>query len=92
MNHQIGQIKVRHYSREKDQHTDRVLSPQRLMFYRNNWYLDAWCHYRQGLRRFSVDAFDSVDLLLEPAQDISLAELDAEFASSIHPVGIFYQL
>lgn len=74
------QIEVRHYSREKDQYSDRVLSPQRLMFYRNNWYLDAWCHERQALRRFSVDAFQSVNLLDVAAHTVSpeaLKESDA---------------
>ena len=26
----------------------RVVSPQRLVHYRDNWYLDAWCHYKDG--------------------------------------------
>ena len=36
------------------QHSERVISPQRLVYYRNNWYLDAWCHLRQGLRTFWI--------------------------------------
>ena len=76
------QINVRHYSREQNHSTERILSPQRLVFYRNNWYLDAWCHQRQALRRFSVDALDSVDLLSEPAHEVSEVELTTEFASS----------
>jgi predicted DNA-binding transcriptional regulator YafY len=76
------QLKVRHYSREQNHHTERILSPQRLVFYRNNWYLDAWCHQRQALRRFSIDALDSIELLGEPAQEISDTEMNEEFASS----------
>jgi predicted DNA-binding transcriptional regulator YafY len=76
------QLHVSHYSREKNRHTERTLSPQRLMFYRNNWYLEAWCHTQQALRRFSVDALDSVTVLSEPAQEIADTELDTAFAGS----------
>ncbi|RKT63077.1 putative DNA-binding transcriptional regulator YafY [Azonexus fungiphilus] len=72
-------IKVLHYSREKDERLDRLLSPQRLVFYRNNWYLEAWCHARQALRRFSVDAFETVELLGQDAQDISQDDLNEQF-------------
>lgn len=76
------QLKVRHYSREQNHYTERILSPQRLVFYRNNWYLDAWCHQRQALRRFSVDAIESIELMSEPAQEVSDTEMTAEFSSS----------
>ena len=35
--------------------TERWVSPQRLIYYRDNWYLDAWCHKREALRTFSLD-------------------------------------
>ena len=38
---------------------EREVSPQRLVHYRDNWYLDAWCHTRQALRTFGVDAIES---------------------------------
>ncbi len=41
-----------HYSRGNDRVTEREVSPQRLVFYRENWYLDAWCHLRSPLRRW----------------------------------------
>ena len=31
----------------------RDISPQRLVHYGDNWYLDAWCHTKQALRSFS---------------------------------------
>lgn len=34
--------------------SERILSPQRLIYYKNNWYLDAWCHLREALRTFWV--------------------------------------
>ncbi len=38
---------------------------------------DAWCHQRQALRSFSVDAIEQVRVLAHPAIDIDDAELDA---------------
>jgi predicted DNA-binding transcriptional regulator YafY len=49
-------LRLRYYSRTRNQETDRVVSPQRLVHYRDNWYLDAWCHSRNGLRSFALDA------------------------------------
>ncbi|MEN9544618.1 MAG: hypothetical protein RLZZ598_1451, partial [Pseudomonadota bacterium] len=56
----------------------REVSPQRLVHYRDNWYLDAWCHRRQGLRSFSVDAIERVSVVDAAALDIADSELDSE--------------
>lgn len=34
--------------------SSRTVSPQNLVYYRDNWYIDAWCHKRKGLRTFSL--------------------------------------
>ncbi len=60
-----------HYSaRGTGESTERELSPQRLIHYRDNWYLDAWCHLRNELRSFSIDAIQRVELLEEKAKDV----------------------
>ncbi len=56
----------------------RELSPQRLVHYRHAWYLDAWCHRSQGLRRFALDAIQSARLQPDAAQRMPLKELEAE--------------
>ncbi len=56
--------------------SEREVSPQRLVHYRDNWYLDAWCHLRGALRSFSVDAIGQVQVLNRAAIDVSEAELD----------------
>lgn len=66
--------------------TAREVSPLRLVHYRDNWYLDAWCHLRQGLRNFAVDAITEAHLLDIPAKEVSDAKLDALFGPSY---GIF---
>jgi predicted DNA-binding transcriptional regulator YafY len=47
---------IAHHNREKGETLERLVSPQQLVHYRDNWYLDAWCHLRDGLRSFAVDA------------------------------------
>jgi predicted DNA-binding transcriptional regulator YafY len=69
-------LKIRHYNRMEDQETERVISPQRLVHYRDNWYVDAWCHMRNGLRSFAVDAIRAAEPVDERAKDVPKAELD----------------
>ena len=56
----------------------REISPQRLVHYRHAWYLDAWCHKSDGLRRFALDAMAAARLLDTKAQRIALRTLEAE--------------
>jgi predicted DNA-binding transcriptional regulator YafY len=80
------QVHIAYYNRERNYETKRDISPQRLTHYRDNWYVDAWCHMRKDIRCFSVDAIRSVELLDTKAKDIAEADLDRELASSY---GIF---
>jgi len=74
---QRKKLAIDYYSRDRDEALERTVSPQRLTHYRDNWYLDAWCHLRNGLRSFSLDAVRKVVLLDEVAQEIADEELDA---------------
>jgi hypothetical protein len=57
--------------RPQQRHTSqREISPQRLTHYRDNWYLDAWCHLRDELRSFAVDAIKTVKTIDIAASDI----------------------
>ncbi len=79
-------LRIRHYNRASDTHTRREVSPQRLVHYRDNWYLDAWCHLRKALRSFAVDAIDAATLTDKASIDIAEADLDAVLAGGY---GIF---
>ncbi len=79
-------LDVEYYGRQADQVTARTLSPQRLVYYRDNWYLDAWCHMRQGLRSFSLDAMQAVKANSENAIEIDAELLNQELESGY---GIF---
>ena len=77
---------IRHYNRKEDRETEREVSPQRLVHYRDNWYLDAWCHLRNDLRSFAVDAIRDAELRDTRAKEIPAAELDAHLGAGY---GIF---
>jgi predicted DNA-binding transcriptional regulator YafY len=51
---------IEYRARSNGTTSQREISPQRLTHYRDNWYLDAWCHLRDELRSFAVDAIRSV--------------------------------
>lgn len=79
-------IEIDAWNRGRNETNTRTISPQRLVHYRDNWYLDAWCHLRNDLRSFSVDAIQRVKVLREKARNVALAKLDAHFTSAY---GIF---
>lgn len=83
---QRKRIAIRYHGRSNDEESQREVSPQRLTHYRDNWYLDAWCHQKNGLRSFAVDRLREARALEERAKDIAEKELDGHFASSY---GIF---
>lgn len=79
-------IEIDAWNRGRDTLDTRIVSPQRLVHYRDNWYLDAWCHWRRALRSFSVDAIQRVKPLKDAARELADKTLDAHYASAY---GIF---
>lgn len=77
---------IDYHARSTDVDSKREVSPQRLIHYRHNWYLDAWCHTREALRSFAVDAIQRVEVLDRPAIDVDEDKLDAVLGSGY---GIF---
>lgn len=77
------QLRVAHHNRVNGQTVERDISPQQLIHYRDNWYVDAWCHLRKGVRSFSIDAIESVRILNAKAKEIDLTamrhQLDASY-------------
>jgi predicted DNA-binding transcriptional regulator YafY len=69
-------VAITYRSRSRDERTEREVSPQRMVHYRDNWYLDAWCHTRLALRSFSVDAIEQVQALERAAIDVPESQLD----------------
>ena len=77
---------IRYTGRTSHEETEREVSPQRLVHYRENWYLDAWCHMRNGLRSFSMDCVKDAEVRSGGAIDVPEDELDQVLGSGY---GIF---
>ena len=77
---------ISYYVRARDEVTEREVSPQRLVHYRENWYLDAWCHVRNELRSFSIDAVRRAEIVDTSARNVPEKTLDAVLGSGY---GIF---
>jgi predicted DNA-binding transcriptional regulator YafY len=71
-------VQLHYWVRSRREMTERVVSPQRLVHWRNTWYLDAWCHTQDGLRRFAVDAMREASALDQRAKDVAIKTIEAE--------------
>lgn len=79
-------LRLVYYTRSRDQVSERMVSPQRLLHYRENWYLLAWCHQAEDLRLFAVDAIREAELDRRKARSVARDRLDAVMSSGF---GIF---
>ena len=79
-------LRLQYWNRERSEQTSRAISPQQLVHYRENWVLDAWCHLRNELRIFALEAVQSVHVLDEAAIEVSPEDMQAHFRSGY---GIF---
>ena len=83
---QRKRLLIDYFHRHRNTTEQRELSPLQLVHYRDNWYLDAWCHQRDALRTFSLDAIRQARILDSTADEIPKSELDDHFGSAY---GIF---
>jgi predicted DNA-binding transcriptional regulator YafY len=79
-------VQISYRGRSRDDVTEREISPQRLVHYRENWYVDAWCHLRDDLRSFAIDAIQRALPTDTRAKSVSDKDLDDVLASGY---GIF---
>lgn len=79
-------IHLKYWNRQKQEASERLVSPLQLVHYRENWLLDAWCHKQEALRSFALEAMQDVEVLDVPAVEVEDAELAAHFQSGY---GIF---
>jgi len=75
---QRKRVWLRYFKRSDRSVSEREVSPQRLVNHRNTWYLDAWCHASDGLRRFSLDAIQQARPLAAKARHVAVKDLEAE--------------
>ncbi len=80
------QVEIVHLNRQSGESVKRIISPQQLIHYRDNWYVDAWCHLRKEVRSFAVDAITECELLDVDAKELDPDQLRASMQSGY---GIF---
>src|SRR5688572_3027389 len=77
---------LEYHARSTDEVTERTVSPQRIVHYREAWYLDAWDEGKDALRSFSIDRIRRATVVDERALDVPEAELDDHYSTAY---GIF---
>jgi len=80
-------LQILYHARTQDRVTCRRVHCARLVHYRANWYLLAWCERAAGLRLFSLERIGEISDPAEPARIPATAqELDRFLSASF---GIF---
>jgi len=80
------QIEACYFHYGTNRSTIRKISPQRLVYYNENWYLDGWCHLRDGLRTFRLSNLTAIELTELEAINVDETELNLELTAGF---GIF---
>ena len=80
------QLAIEYFVRARNELTQRDISPQRIVYYRDNWYVDGWCHRAESIRSFSLDAIKNAEVLPDDAIKREPRELDEVLGSGY---GIF---
>lgn len=83
---QRKRLKLAYLNRSRNEVSEREVSPQQLVHYRDNWYLDAWCHKRDDLRTFSLDAIREARVLDQAALEVKAEQMHEHYESAY---GIF---
>ena len=71
-------LRFGYHTRGKGTRSERVVSPLRLVHYRSTWYLDAWCHQADALRRFALDAIEQAQVVEQRAKEVPMKTVEAE--------------
>ena len=80
------QVQIDYESRSTSRKTTRCVSIQRMVYYRDHWYIDAWDHEREALRTFALDRVREITSSDDPVLTLEDTELDAKLRAGY---GIF---
>lgn len=83
---QRKRLNIRYYTRSHESEADREVSPLRLVWYRNRWYLDAWCHQSEALKTFCLDYIRHALILSRDSKNVSMKLVEEKLDNSY---GIF---
>ncbi len=79
-------IEINYQARSTNQYSQRTISPLKLTNYKNAWYLDSWCHLRNGIRSFALEQIVDCAITSEDCQTVDKEVLRKHFSGSY---GIF---
>ncbi|SNT63755.1 proteasome accessory factor C [Asanoa hainanensis] len=68
-------LRITYYAQTRDQTTERVIDPIRLLMVEGRAYVEAWCRRAEAVRLFRADRIDALAELDEPATPPPTAEL-----------------
>jgi predicted DNA-binding transcriptional regulator YafY len=74
---QRKRLLIKHHNKLRNEVVMREISPQRLTHYRENWYVDSWCHLRNEIRSFGLSSLREVALLERACNELSETEIAA---------------
>ena len=69
-------LKIHYFTRSRNERSERTVSPQVLVHYKENWYLVAWCHRANGLRMFALDSIEEASPLTEGAKAVPKKQVE----------------
>ncbi|GIF76033.1 helix-turn-helix transcriptional regulator [Asanoa siamensis] len=67
-------LRITYYAQTRDETTERVIDPMRLLMVEGRAYVEAWCRRAEAVRLFRADRIDALTELDEPAAPPSGAE------------------
>jgi len=91
------QLEIDFTNRRTQQTTSRIISPQRIIHYKDTWYLDCYCHLRESLRTFAIDGISRVKQCHKAAKIIDPDSIDKAtqstygiFSGQVHQTAILH--
>jgi len=63
-----NRVRFHYHARHNDAHTERVVSPWRILHYRDNWYVEGLCHSANDMRLFSMDRIRNAEATREAVE------------------------
>jgi proteasome accessory factor C len=78
-------LHITYYTAARDETTERVIDPLRMLMVDGKWYLEAWCRRAEATRMFRVDRIDAFTELDEPAAPPPDVDLHDVSAGVYHP-------
>jgi proteasome accessory factor C len=78
-------LRLTYYTATRDETTDRVVDPLRVLMVGGKAYLEAWCRRAEATRMFRVDRIDAFTELDEPAAPPAHVDLHDVSDGVFHP-------